>query len=174
MGNLHSRTFTGKIVTVSTQTMKLPNGQELEMEVVEHPGGAAVVAMNDKQQICLLKQYRVVFDDWFWELPAGKRDHGEPPLTTAHRELQEEAGVQASEWQELGSMVSSPGVFTEIVHLFLAQGLTLGETAMADDEVIAELQWVTLSQAREWAYDGVISDAKSVIAILRAAHVVGI
>lgn len=174
MEEQHSRAFIGKIVTVSTKKSVLPNGHELDMEVVEHPGGSAVVALNDRQEICLLKQYRVVFDDWFWELPAGKRDNDEPPVVTARRELEEEAGVQASEWQELGSMVSSPGVFTERVFLYLARGLTQGKTAPAPDEVIEEIQWIALSQAREWACDGEISDAKTVIAILRAAHVLGI
>lgn len=169
-----SDSFVGKIVTVSTRKSLLPNGHELDMEVVEHPGGSAVVAINDKQEICLLKQYRVVFDEWFWELPAGKRDNQEPPVVTARRELAEEAGVTADEWQDLGSMVSSPGVFTERVFLYLARGLTMVEKAPAEDEVIGEIQWIALSQAREWAYDGVISDAKSVIAILRAAHVEGV
>lgn len=165
------RTFNGKIVTVSRRMITLPNNHELEMEVVEHPGGAAIVALNDDGEICVIKQYRAVFDDWFWELPAGKRDNEEPPVETARRELEEEAGVTASQWQELGSMVSSPGVFTERVFLYLARDLSLGTPNIAEDEVIAELQWIPLSQAREWACDGVISDAKSVIAILRAAYI---
>ena len=95
-------------------------------------------------------------------------------METARRELQEEAGVVASQWQELGSMISSPGVFTERVFLYLARELSMGTPEIAEDEVIADLQWIPLSQALEWACDDVISDAKSVIGILRAAHVVGV
>lgn len=171
MSSQESKIFTGKIVSVSTRQVSLPNNYEMEMEVVEHPGGSAVVALNEQHEICLLKQYRAVFDEWFWELPAGKRDHEEPPVLTARRELLEEAGVEASQWQELGSMVSSPGVFTERVFLYLARDLRLGQPKRAADEVIAELQWIPLAQAREWACDGIIADAKSVIAILRAVHV---
>lgn len=174
MENQESKSFNGKIVTVSMRKIVLPNNHEMEMEVVEHPGGAAIVALNDDGEICLIKQFRAVFDDWFWELPAGKRDKEEPPVETARRELQEEAGVVASQWQELGSMISSPGVFTERVFLYLARELSMGTPEIAEDEVIADLQWIPLSQALEWACDDVISDAKSVIGILRAAHVVGV
>ena len=164
------RRFAGKIVQVNTQTIKLPNGSTLEMEIVEHPGGAAVVALNSEGAICLLKQYRAVFDDWFWELPAGKRDNNEPPGDTARRELAEEAGVEASEWQDLGSIVSSPSVFTERVYLYLATDLICGEPNTDDDEVINDIRWISLAEACQWAYEGKISDAKSIIAILRAAE----
>lgn len=163
--------FEGRIVQVHTQTIKLPNGHPLDLEIVEHPGGAAVVAVNHKQEICLLRQYRAVFEDWFLELPAGKRDNAEPPLDTARRELQEEAGVVAAEWTQLGDMASSPGVFTERVYLYMARNLSLGDATLGDDEVVSETLWVPLTQACEWAYEGRISDAKSVIAILRADHV---
>jgi len=162
--------FEGKIVRVSTRQITLPNNHQMELEIVEHPGGAAVVALNDLREICLLKQYRAVFDEWFWELPAGKRDHGEPPEETAKRELLEEAGVSAGQWLELGDMASSPGVFTERVYLYLAQELAQGKARTGKDEVIAETLWLPLEQACQWAYEGKINDAKSVIGILRAAQ----
>jgi ADP-ribose pyrophosphatase len=160
--------FTGKIVSVETAKTQLPNGHILELEAVRHPGGSAVVALNEQGQVCLLKQYRCVFDQWLWELPAGKNDHNEPPLETAQRELEEEAGVQATQWQELGLMISSPGVFSEKVYLYLAQGLNTTAQNNEDHEVF-DIHWIDFEQALHWAQQGEISDAKSVIGLYRAA-----
>lgn len=165
--------FDGKIVRVSTGVIKLPNDVDMEMEVVEHPGGSAVVAINEKHEICLIKQYRAVFNEWFWEVPAGKRDNQEPPEDTARRELREEAGVLAKKWQALGLMVSSPGVFTERVYLYLARELEFREPHTGADELIGERKWVKLMEARQWALGGDITDAKSVIAIFRAVERLG-
>src|SRR5580700_4460862 len=93
------------------------------LEVVHHPGGAATVALDGEERICLLRQYRYVAGGWLWELPAGKLEPDEPPLATAQRELAEEAGVRARHWRSLGTVLSSPGVFTERLHLFLARGI---------------------------------------------------
>jgi ADP-ribose pyrophosphatase len=165
--------FTGKIITVETAKTQLPNGHILELEAVRHPGGSAVVALNEQRQVCLLKQYRCVFDQWLWELPAGKNDHNEPPMDTAQRELQEEAGVQATQWHELGFMISSPGVFSEKVYLYLAQGLSHTGQSSEDHEVF-DIHWVDFEQALAWARQGEISDAKSVIGLYRAADMLGL
>ncbi|WP_455220656.1 NUDIX hydrolase [Kaarinaea lacus] len=163
--------FVGKIVQVEVQQITLPNGHHMEMEVIHHPGGSAVVALNERQELCLLKQYRCVFDEWLWELPAGKRDHGEPPLETAKRELSEEAGILAEKWTELGSMISSPGVFTERVYLYLAQQLTATAAQVAADEVL-QVHWVPLVEATRWVMHGDITDAKSIIGILKVNQLV--
>ncbi|KPJ93814.1 MAG: hypothetical protein AMJ55_07375 [Gammaproteobacteria bacterium SG8_15] len=163
--------FIGKVIQVEVRQITLPNGHEMEMEVVHHPGGSAVVALNERQEICLLKQYRCVFDEWLWELPAGKRDHQEPPLQTAQRELAEEAGVLAARWAELGPMISSPGVFGEQVYIYLAQQLTTTPSQLAADEVL-QVHWVPLAEATQWVMQGGISDAKSVIGILKADQLV--
>jgi ADP-ribose pyrophosphatase len=139
----------------------------MEMEIVRHPGGAAVVALDERRRICLLKQYRCVFDQWLWELPAGKRDHQEPPLETAQRELQEEAGIIAGQWRDLGPIISSPGVFTEQVYLYLAQECMPAKTQPAADEVF-EIHWVALQDAYQQVLDGDIVDAKTMIGILKA------
>jgi len=159
--------FIGKIVQVEVRQISLPNGHQMEMEVIHHPGGSAVVALDDKQQICLLRQYRCVFDAWLWELPAGKRDHQEPPMQTAQRELAEEAGILASEWLDLGPMTSSPGVFSEQVFLYLAQQLSPTAPDIAPDEVL-EVHWLPLEEAFQWVMEGTITDAKSVIGILKS------
>lgn len=137
------------------------------MDVVHHPGGAAVVALDEQQRVCLLRQYRGVIDEWVWELPAGKIDDREPPLQTAHRELQEEAGIVAERWDELGLSLSSPGVFTEKVWLYLARDLQNGEQQLEAHEII-ECHWIDFDEALAWARAGKISDAKTVIGLFRA------
>lgn len=167
------RVFRGRIVEVEVDTVGLPDGGKIELEIVHHPGGAAAVALDERMRVCLLRQYRPVIGDWLWELPAGKIDDGEPPLETARRELAEEAGLAAAHWQGLGHMISSPGVFTERVHLYLARGLSPVPAAPQAGELF-ELHWVSLPEALAWAHDGEIGDAKSVIALFRAGALSGI
>jgi len=159
--------FAGKIIEVSVQRVQLPNGHEMDMEIVRHPGGAAVACVDPQQRICLLRHYRCVVNDWLWELPAGKLDQGEQPLSTAKRELQEEAGVQAQQWQALGHVVSSPGVFTERVYLYLATELSQVSANRDIDEVF-ELHWIPFDEALKWAVEGQLVDAKTIVGIMRA------
>ena len=163
--------YAGKIISLSLVRTRLPNDVEVDLEVIDHPGGAAVVAINDDQQICLLKQFRYVVDEWLWEIPAGKLDNCEPPLETAIRELHEEAGVLADDWQTLGMFVSSPGVFRERVHLYQASSLHQVDHQQAEDEVI-EIHWIPFKQAVEWVMSGKIKDGKSALAILKADQLI--
>lgn len=162
--------FDGRIVRLTVDTVKLPNDKVAELEIVHHPGGAAAVAVDKDNRVCLLRQYRHAFQKWIWELPAGKLDPGEPPLNTAERELIEETGVRAAQWHSLGKMVSSPGVFTETVHLYLAQDLTLAEAATEEHELL-EVHWVPFAEALARAAAGDIDDAKTVVALFRAVNV---
>ena len=161
--------FRGRIITVTTDEVVLPNGHRTELEVVHHPGGAAVVAIDDQQRVCLLRQYRYVAGGWLWELPAGKLEPDEPPLITAQRELAEEAGVSARRWDSLDSYLSSPGIFTEVLHLFLATGLEPAATAHEHAEVI-EVHWIPVDAAYEWALSGRIRDGKTALGLLRSRH----
>jgi ADP-ribose pyrophosphatase len=159
--------FTGRVIRVTTDEVVLPNGHRSLLEVVHHPGGAATVALDGEQRICLLRQYRYVAGGWLWELPAGKLEPDEPPLATAQRELAEEAGVRAQHWRSLGTLLSSPGVFTERLHLFLATALTPAPSGHEAAEVI-EIHWIALAQACTWALDGTLTDAKTALGVLRA------
>src|SRR5215472_8353242 len=103
--------FRGRIISLTTDEVTLPNGHRALLEVVHHPGGAAAVAIDEQKRVCLLRQFRYVAGGWLWELPAGKLEPNEPPLATAQRELIEEAGVSAREWHSLECVFSSPGVF---------------------------------------------------------------
>lgn len=158
--------YRGKVIDVYLQEFEFPNGTRGEMEVVDHPGGAAVAAVNTRREICLIKQYRHLFDRWFWELPAGKRDGNEDPLITAKRELEEETGVRANCWSELGAMYSSPGVFNEVVHLYFARDLSHG-TAHTDTHESLSVHWIPLEDALRMAHSGEIDDAKTVVALMR-------
>jgi 8-oxo-dGTP pyrophosphatase MutT (NUDIX family) len=159
--------FRGKIVDVGVERVRLPNGKEVELEVIRHPGGAAAVAIDDHGRVCLLRQYRHVASGWLWELPAGKIDPGESPACTAERELAEEAGLVAVRWDNLGHLHSSPGVFAEVIHLYLARGLSEVDLGHEADEVI-EIHWLPLTDALARCGDGTITDAKTLIGLYRA------
>jgi ADP-ribose pyrophosphatase len=160
--------FSGKVIAVDVERVELPNRAIAELEIIRHPGGAAVVAVNAKREVCLLRQYRHALAGWLWELPAGKLDGREKPLRAARRELEEEAGVTAARWTALGEFVSSPGVFTEVVHLFLATGLDLTQARPEAGEVF-ELRWVPLARALAFSENGTIVDGKTVVGLMRAA-----
>ena len=164
--------FTGRVISVTTDEVVLPNGHRALLEVVHHPGGAAAVALDAQQRVCLLRQYRYVADGWLWELPAGKLEPREPPLATAQRELIEEAGVSARHWHSLGTCLSSPGVFSERLHLFLATGIEAAR-AMHERAEVIEVHWVPFAQACAWAIDGTIADCKSALGLLRARETAG-
>jgi ADP-ribose pyrophosphatase len=160
--------FKGRVIEVNVERVELPNGSVADLEIIHHPGGAAVAAINDSGEICLLRQFRHAAQGWLWELPAGKIDNREPPLATAQRELEEEAGCIASRWESLGDVVSSPGVFTEVVHLFLATGLN-ATTARPEEHEVLEVHWKPLSEAVHMAQAGEMRDSKTVVGVFRAA-----
>ena len=159
--------YAGRIVTLHIDRVELPNGAECELEVVKHPGGAAIVALDEKRRICILRQYRHAANGWIWELPAGKLEPQELPQTTAQRELLEEAGVVASRWESLGTMLSSPSVFSEIIHLFLARDLNHVPLQHEVHEAI-EVHWLPFDEVFNRAVTGEIRDAKTLAGLLRA------
>lgn len=160
--------FDGRVISLGIETLTLPNGTQLDLEIVRHPGGAAVVAINAQQQVCMLRQYRHAGGGWIWELPAGKLEHNESPTATAERELQEEAGIQAGSWDKLGSFLVTPGFCDEVIHLFLARDLTPVPARPEAHELI-EVHWVAFTDALEQVYDGSIRDGKTMLGLLLAS-----
>jgi ADP-ribose pyrophosphatase len=163
--------YQGRIIQLDIESITMPNGVSVELEIVRHPGGAAVVALDSDNRVCLLRQYRHAAGGWIWELPAGKLEPGEPPETTAARELIEEAGLQASRWETLGKFIATPGFCDEIIHLFLARNLT-EVTAQPEVHELIEIHWTPFAAALEQVYDGTIVDAKTMLGLTLAARAV--
>jgi ADP-ribose pyrophosphatase len=165
--------YQGRIVDLWLERVTLPNDSRIELELVRHPGGAAIVALDDRNRVCLLRQYRYAVGGYIHELPAGKIDNREPPIETARRELEEEAGMQADDWRSLGKMYSSPGFCDEVIHLYLATNLTPRPIQHEEHEVI-EVQWIPIDEALERAANGDIDDAKSMAALFRTARILSL
>jgi len=162
-----STIYQGSLVDLGIERVDLPNGRSIDLEIVRHPGGAAVVAVNTNREVCLIRQYRHAAGGWIWELPAGKIDSGEEPLITAKRELAEETGVSAANWVELGSIYPSPGFCDEQLFLYLATELSIGETKLDEHEMI-EVHWKALDTVLKMVNDNSLRDAKSVAALCRS------
>ena len=156
--------YRGQVVDLGIEAVCLPDGQRLELEVVRHPGGAAVVALDERERVCLLRQYRHAAGGWLWELPAGKIDPGEAPEQTARRELEEEAGLRAADWCSLGSVLTTPGFCDEVIHLYRARGLTR-VTARPQAHELIEVHWVDYDEALQRVRGGDIRDAKTIIGL---------
>lgn len=159
--------FRGRVLTLNLEQVRLPNGRVAELEIAHHPGGAAVVALDAEGRTCLLRQFRHAAGGWIDELPAGKLDNREPPIDCARRELAEEAGMTAGRWDKLGEYFSSPGVFTEVIHLFLARDLA-PTPARPEEHEVFEARWLPLDEAVTLAASGQLQDAKTLIGLLWA------
>jgi len=161
----------GRLIDFGVETMTLANGVQLELEIVRHPGGAVVVPVNSRHEVCLLSQYRYAAGGNIWELPAGAIDAGEVPIQTAKRELREEAGLTADKWQTLGDLLPSPGFCDEVLHLYLAEGLRTVPIEHKRDEII-EVHWVGFDRAVTMARQGEIRDAKTIIGLFRSSFLI--
>src|SRR5713101_4432420 len=156
------------IVDVGVESAKLPNGVTVDLAIVRHPGASAVVALDDDGQIAMLSQYRHAIGGWLLEVPAGCRNGAESPLECARRELREEAGLSARQWDHLGSIVTIPSFCDERIELFLARDLSPSPSQLDFDEVIT-VGRMNLERALAMITLGEIIDAKT-IAALHHAH----
>lgn len=161
--------FDGVIVKLHLDTAQLPNGSSAVREVVEHPGGVGVVALDKDGSVLMVRQFRYPLGDVLLEIPAGKLDHpGEDHLAAGQRELSEETGASARKWTYLGFLHASPGFSTEAIHLYLAEELAFGASHPDEDEFLAADR-IPLRELTVMALDGRLTDAKSVAGILKTA-----
>ncbi|WP_126937365.1 NUDIX hydrolase [Veillonella sp. CHU740] len=158
--------FDGKLIKVTYDIADV-NGKEAWREVVHHPGASAVVAIDEDNRIIMEKQFRYALNDYLLEIPAGKLDAGEDPLVCAKRELEEETGIIASEWISLGAIATSPGFCNEVIHLYVAKGLSKGEIHWDEDEYV-EVERYTLDELLQRIKEETIKDSKTLSALLLA------
>ncbi|MEQ1693798.1 MAG: NUDIX hydrolase [Gemmatimonas sp.] len=166
------RVYTGRVISLDIDEVRFPDGSIGSLEMIRHPGASAVVPLLDADdedpQVLLIRQYRYASAGYLYEIPAGRLDAGESPLECAHRELSEETGYRAERVEHLFTMYTTPGFTDEKIHLFLATGLSAGESHREADEFM-ELVPTKLSRALSMIEQGEIQDAKTALALLHAA-----
>ena len=171
---VESRTlFEGHIVKLTLDRARLPDGTLTDREVVYHPGGVAILALDEGENVALVRQYRYPMRQLLLELPAGKLDPGEDPRLAAARELSEETGLEAAEWTDLGEILASPGFCTERLHMYLARGLTHREQHLDKDEFL-DVVTVPFRQLADQVMDGTITDATTVATTLKVKVLLGL
>jgi ADP-ribose pyrophosphatase len=164
---LHSEEiFSGKVISLYLEDVELPNGNHSKREIIKHPGAVAILAVTDDNKIVMVEQYRKALERTIVEIPAGKLEKGEEPALCARRELEEETGYVCESLELLTSFYTSPGFADEIVHVFLAKGLSKKENPAAlDEDEFVNLEELTLAEAIQYVKDQKIYDAKTVYAV---------
>ncbi|HEU4800883.1 MAG TPA: NUDIX hydrolase [Gemmatimonadales bacterium] len=164
------RIHTGKVLNLDIDTVEFPDGSTGTLEMIRHPGASAVLPFLDDPgepdpRALLIRQFRHAADGDIWEIPAGRLDPGEEPVDCAHRELAEETGYAATTIEPLISVFTTPGFTDEVIHLFVATGLTAGTPRREADEFVEthELRW---SEVLRLVQSGEIRDGKTLAAIL--------
>ena len=165
--------FQGRIVHVHVDEVRLPDGSTSYREVVDHTGGAAVLALDEENRVLMVRQYRYVFGKSLLEIPAGKLDPGEDPAAAALRELREETGAVPEEFRSLGAILPSPGCYGERLYLYLARGLRM-EAQHLDEGEFLNVERVPFDEMVDRCLSGEIEDAKTVAAVLKAKLLLGL
>ncbi len=156
--------FRGRVLTLNLETVTLPNGASVELELIRHPGAAAVVPLKEDGTVVLIRQFRHAAGGFIYEIPAGKLQPGEDPRDCAARELEEEIGYRALSLEPLASIWTAPGFADEIIHIYKATRLTPGRQQLDRDEVL-EVVEMPLEQAIAKIRDGTIRDGKTIVGL---------
>jgi ADP-ribose pyrophosphatase len=162
---LHSETvYSGRAFKIRQDSLRLPNGNLVQIDVVDHRGSVTILPLDDQGQVWFIRQYRHPIEDYLLELPAGVAEAGEDPQTNAQRELREEIGMAAGRMQLLGSFFLAPGYSSELMHVFLASDLSPAPLPGDEDEIL-EIEKIPARQALKLAETGELHDSKSLIAL---------
>lgn len=159
--------YDGKIIRVRTDDVQLENGNAAKREVISHPGGVCVVAVNSRDEVLLVRQFRYPFGKELIEIPAGKLEYGEDPSACGRRELEEETGYTAGTYRYLGPMYPTPAYDEEVIHLYYADQLQPTRQKLDEDEFLDVLQ-MPFQQAVQMVLDQQIADGKTQLALLKA------
>jgi ADP-ribose pyrophosphatase len=165
--------FQGKFINVHVDQVRLPNGKTAEREVVDHVDGVAIVAIDEHECVLTVTQYRYVYRQELMEIPAGKLEPGEDPLSGALRELREETGATPDEILPLGRYIPAPGCYGESLYLFLARGLHMGDQDPDEDEFL-EVERIPLQELTHRIMAGEIEDGKTIAGVLKAKLLLGL
>ena len=161
--------YKGKIVNLRVDDALLPNGTTAKREIVEHPGGVCVAALTDNNELMFVEQFRYPYFEVVLELPAGKLEYGEDPFEAGKRELKEETGATASEYEDLGKLYPTPGYCCEIIHMYLAKNLSFGEQHLDSDEFL-EVKKIPLERAFQMVMNNEIRDSKTQVGIAKTYY----
>lgn len=164
--------YRGVIVNVRLDRARLDNGNIVNREVVEHPGGVAIFAMDDQDRVAMVRQYRYPMGEIVLELPAGKLEKGEDPRDSGLRELREETGLLPGVFESMGVSYSSPGILAERIYLYFAKDLKQGPTQPDDGEFV-ETVWIPYPELMDMARRGEIVDGKTLAGLLKASFLLG-
>jgi len=159
--------FKGRIIDLSVETVTLPNGATAELEIITHPGAAAVVPMKDETTVVMIRQYRHAVGGFIYEIPAGKLHPGEDPRECAVREVEEEIGYKVGNLEPLLSFFTTPGFTNEVIHIFLGKDLQPGTQDLGTDEVLEVLE-MPIDKAIALIKEGTIRDGKTIIGLQMA------
>ena len=156
--------YKGRVVALNVDTVTLPNGVTIELEIIRHPGASAMVPLKDDGTVVLIRQFRHAAGGFIYEIPAGKLHPGEDPGLCAARELEEEVGYRADRFELLSSIFTAPGFTDEVIHIYKAAGLTKTQQSLDRDEVL-EVVELPMQQAMAMIAAGHIRDAKTIIGL---------
>lgn len=156
--------YKGKILVLNVETVTLPNGATVDLEVIRHPGAAAIVPIKEDGTVILIRQFRHAAGGFIYEIPAGKLHSGEDPRDCAVRELEEEIGYRALSLELLTSIFTAPGFADEVIHIYKATGLTKGRQKLDHDEVLNVVE-LPIEKAIAQIHDGTIRDGKTIVGL---------
>jgi len=169
----HINGYNGLIINTTLDRVVLQNGEHTLREVVSHPGGVTIIPIDDDGYVYCVRQFRYPMSEHLLEVPAGKLEYGEEPFLCASRELSEETGITASEYIDLGKIYPSPGFCKEILYIYMARGLTFG-IPHPDHNEFLDVEKIHIDELVRLVMSNEITDAKTVIAILKAKNILSV